>query len=214
MLSVPLIGKGGPLGVLRAYGARGPPLHRRGRERSSQLIAAHGAVAIENAQAYQMLADLNQEKSKFVRVTTHELRAPAQVTESLLTALATGYAGQLTEGQSELVNRALRRLRLLQGLVDDLLDLAAGKVNLRDAERRAVTLQPIVVDVVRPLRVACAGEGPGAGGGRPAGPPSDLVRPGGPRPDPDEPREQRGEVHDCRQGERSVGGRRRGRRSW
>ncbi len=145
MLSVPLMGKG-PLGVLRAYGAEG---HRFTDEDASflELIAAHGAVAIENAQAYQMLADLNQQKSKFVRVTTHELRAPAQVTESLLTALATGYAGQLTEGQSELVNRALRRLRLLQGLVDDLLDLAAGKVNLRDAERRAVTLQPIVVDV-------------------------------------------------------------------
>jgi signal transduction histidine kinase len=45
------------------------------------------------------------------------------------------------------VNRALRRLRLLQSLVDDLLDLAAGKVSLRDAERRAVTLQPIVTDV-------------------------------------------------------------------
>jgi signal transduction histidine kinase len=146
MLSVPLVGKGGPLGVLRAYGAEG---HRFTDEDASflELVAAHGAVAIENAQAYQMLADLNQEKSKFVRVTTHELRAPAQVTESLLTALATGYAGQLTSGQSELVNRALRRLRLLQGLVDDLLDLAAGKVNLRAAERRAVTLQPIVADV-------------------------------------------------------------------
>jgi len=146
MLSVPLMGKGGPLGVLRAYGAEG---HRFTDEDASflELVAAHGAVAIENAQAYQMLADLNREKSKFVRVTTHELRAPAQVTESLLTALATGYAGDLSPGQSELVNRALRRLRLLQSLVDDLLDLAAGKVNLRDAERRAVTLQPIVTDV-------------------------------------------------------------------
>ena len=146
MLSVPLVGKGGPLGVLRAYGAEG---HRFTDEDAGflELVAAHGAVAIENAQAYKMLADLNREKSKFVRVTTHELRAPAQVTESLLTALATGYAGELTDRQGELVNRALRRLRLLQGLVDDLLDLAAGKVNLRDAERRAVVLQPIVADV-------------------------------------------------------------------
>ena len=146
MLSVPLVGKAGPLGVLRAYGAEG---HRFTDEDASflEVVAAHGAVAIENAQAYQMLADLNREKSKFVRMTTHELRAPAQVTESLLSALATGYAGDLTAPQAELVNRALRRLRLLQSLVDDRLDLAAGTVSLRDGERRAVGLQPIVSDV-------------------------------------------------------------------
>ena len=146
MLSVPLVGKGGRLGVLRAYGAEG---HRFTDEDAGflEVVAAHGAVAIENAQAYKMLSDLNREKSKFVRVTTHELRAPAQVTESLLTALATGYAGDLNERQADLVNRALRRLRLLQSLVDDLLDLAAGKVNLRAAERRSVPLQPILTEV-------------------------------------------------------------------
>nr|MBP7572271.1 GAF domain-containing protein [Acidobacteriota bacterium] len=113
MLSVPLVGKAGFLGVLRAYGGEG---HRFSGDDASflQLVAAHGAVAIENAQAYAMLADLNQEKSKFVRVTTHELRAPAQGTESLLSALAKGYAGPLTDSQQELVTRARRRLALLQ----------------------------------------------------------------------------------------------------
>ncbi|MBP1634723.1 MAG: two-component sensor histidine kinase [Acidobacteria bacterium] len=146
MLSVPLLGKAGFLGVLRAYGGEG---HRFSSEDASflQLVAAHGAVAIENAQAYAMLSELNQEKSKFVRVTTHELRAPAQGTESLLSALANGYAGALSEPQRELVARARRRLALLQTLVDDLLDLAAGKANLRQGEQRPVPVGALVAEV-------------------------------------------------------------------
>jgi signal transduction histidine kinase len=146
MLSVPLVGKKGPLGVLRAYGEEG---HKFTEEDASflALVAAHGAVAIENAQAYQLLEDLNRQKSKFARITTHELRAPAQVTESLLTALADGYAGVLNPQQADLVARAIRRVQLLQGLVNDLLDLAAGKADFRNAERRRVSLAASVVDV-------------------------------------------------------------------
>jgi signal transduction histidine kinase len=139
MLSVPLVGKRGPLGVLRAYGAEG---HRftEGDAAFLEMVAAQGVVAIENAQAYKLLAEMNQEKSKFARITTHELRAPAKVTQSLLTALSDGYAGPLTEAQRDLVGRARRRVQLLQTLVDDLLDLASGKADLRRAERRAVSL--------------------------------------------------------------------------
>ena len=94
MLSVPLAGKSGPLGVLRAYGGEG---YRFSDDDAAflELVAAHGAVAIENAQAYRMLEDLDREKSRFVRVATHELRSPISVTESLLTALAEGYVGDL-----------------------------------------------------------------------------------------------------------------------
>jgi signal transduction histidine kinase len=146
MLSVPLMGRRGPLGVVRAYGAEG---HRFTEDDAAflEIVAAQGAVAIENAQAYQLLSELNQEKSKFARITTHELRAPAQVTQSLLTALADGYAGPLTESQADLVGRARRRLQLLQVLVDDLLDLAAGKSDLRHGERRPVALSAMVAEV-------------------------------------------------------------------
>jgi len=146
MLSVPLMGRRGPLGVVRAYGAEG---HKFTEDDAAflEIVAAQGAVAIENAQAYQLLSELDREKSKFARITTHELRAPAQVTQSLLTALADGYAGPLTESQADLVGRARRRLQLLQVLVDDLLDLAAGKSDFRHAERRPVGLSAMVAEV-------------------------------------------------------------------
>jgi len=55
------------------------------------------------------------------------LRAPVQVAENLLAVLREGYAGQLSSKQDELVGRASQRIRFLETLVNDLLDLAAGK---------------------------------------------------------------------------------------
>lgn len=144
ILSAPLIGRQGPIGVLRAYGGES---HRFSQDDADFLgaVAAHGAVAIENAQAYQLLAHLDQEKSQFVRMVTHELRSPAQVTQSLLAVLSGGYLGDLNPQQADLVERATRRMQFLETLVDDLLDLAAGKADVLAAtERGPVSLTGVL----------------------------------------------------------------------
>jgi len=147
MLSVSIAGRRGPIGVLRAYGAPG---HRFTGEDAAylQAVAAHGAVAIENAKSYKLLADLDRDKSQFLRITTHELRSPVRVTESLLMTLADGYAGSLTGDQAELLHRAQRRLGSLHALVDDLLDLAAGKAQMTRIERRVIDIRAAVADAV------------------------------------------------------------------
>ena len=147
MLSVSIAGRTGPIGVLRAYGAPG---HRFTGEDAAylQAVAAHGAAAIENAKAYKLLADLDRDKSQFLRITTHELRSPVRVTESLLMTLADGYAGPLGSDQAELLHRAQRRLTSLHALVDDLLDLAAGKAQMARIERRQIDLRAAVADAV------------------------------------------------------------------
>jgi signal transduction histidine kinase len=158
MLSVSIVGRTGPLGVLRAYGAPG---HRFTSEDVAylQAVAAHGAVAIENAKAYKLLADLDRDKSQFLRITTHELRSPVRVTESLLMTLADGYAGALTADQSELLHRAQRRLGSLHGLVDDLLDLAAGKAQMAHVERRPVDMRAAVAEAVERFQSVARGKG-------------------------------------------------------
>jgi signal transduction histidine kinase len=147
MLSVSIAGRTGPIGVLRAYGAPG---HRFTGEDAAylQAVAAHGAVAIENAKSYKLLADLDRDKSQFLRITTHELRSPVRVTESLLMTLADGYAGPLGPDQAELLHRAQRRLASLHALVDDLLDLAAGKAQMARIERQQVDMRTAVADAV------------------------------------------------------------------
>jgi signal transduction histidine kinase len=155
MLSAAIHGRTGAMGVLRAYGAPG---HRFSDEDVAYLrtVAAQGAVAIEHAKAYRLLADLDRDKSRFLRMTTHELRSPVRVTESLLMTLAEGYAGALGDEQGELVKRAQRRLASLHALIDDLLDLAAGKAMMVTPQRRVLDSRGMVAEVVERFQAVAA----------------------------------------------------------
>ncbi len=155
MLSAAIHGRTGAMGVLRAYGAPG---HRFSGEDAAylQALAAQGAVAIEHAKAYRLLADLDRDKSRFLRMTTHELRSPVRVTESLLMTLADGYAGALANEQVELVGRAQRRLASLHALIDDLLDLAAGKALMIVPHQRVLDLRGIVAEAVERFQAVAA----------------------------------------------------------
>lgn len=151
MLSVAIVGRTGTMGVLRVYGAAG---HRfsDGDVAYLRAVAAHGAVAIEHAKAYTLLADLDRDKSRFLRMTTHELRSPVRVTESLLTTLADGYVGELKPEQADVVTRAQRRLGSLHALIDDLLNLAAGKADMVVTNRQTLDLGDATSEVVERFR--------------------------------------------------------------
>lgn len=126
ILYVRLPGKTRPLGLMRAYSNR---RHAFSGDDARFLatIAAQGASAIENALAFQTLRQLDAEKSKFVRVVTHELRAPVRCAQTIVMAMLDGYAGALSPKQLDFTTRVERRLATLQLLVDDLLQLAAGR---------------------------------------------------------------------------------------
>jgi signal transduction histidine kinase len=80
-----------------------------------------------------------------MHVLTHELRSPVKVTSSLLNVLSRGYVGELNDKQADLVDRARRRIQLLETLIDDLLDLAAGKaVTSAGGERVPVSVAEIL----------------------------------------------------------------------
>ncbi len=153
MLSAPLLGKRGPLGLIRAYSTE-PKHFLQDDAAFLSAIASQGSVAIENAMAYQALGELDQMKSRFVLTVTHELRSPVSVVRSLLRTLSAGYAGTIAEAQRDLITRALRRADFLQTLIDDLLDLAAGKSELRASEEQVtVRLGEAVEDVLRRFQI-------------------------------------------------------------
>jgi signal transduction histidine kinase len=135
-LTVPLLGREGPLGIIRVY----EDMVYTFTESDIAFLSAtasHGSIAIENAMAYRSIQSLEEAKRKFILTVTHELRSPVAVVRSLLRTLTDGYAGPLAELQQDMVSRALRRTDLLQTLIDDLLDLAAGRSGLgltQDAE--------------------------------------------------------------------------------
>jgi signal transduction histidine kinase len=149
VLSAPLVGKSGPLGILRAYAVE-PGRFTPDDEAFLAAIAAQGSIAIENAMAYKAVEELDQVKSQFIRTVTHELRSPVSVVHSLLRTLTGGYTGEISPQQADILNRARRRVEFLQRLIDDLLDLAAGKTHLtRVHPFETVDLDELVERVVR-----------------------------------------------------------------
>ena len=148
-LSARLQGKRGTLGMIRAYSTE---FNHFTQDDITFLtaIANQGSLAIENAMAFQTLGQLDEMKSKFVLIITHELRSPVSVVRSLLRTITHGYAGTLSDQQMEIVARALQRADFLQNLIDDLLDLASGKSALNAAvEWMDVSLVEVVERVIK-----------------------------------------------------------------
>jgi len=153
MLSAPLMGKSGPLGILRVYDTKANRFNKEDEEFIA-AIAAQGSIAIENAIAYQAMSELDKMKSQFIHTATHELRSPVSVTRSLLRTITAGYAGEVSEQQKEILERAARRIEYLQRLIDDLLDLAAGKVsNFIAEELQPISLKEIIERVVERYKI-------------------------------------------------------------
>ncbi|MEW5720399.1 MAG: HAMP domain-containing sensor histidine kinase, partial [Chloroflexota bacterium] len=135
MLSAPLHGKKGPLGLIRVYSVDAGRFTQDDIE-FVNAIGYQGSIAIENALAYAALGKLDQMKSRFVMTVTHELRSPVSVVRSLTRTMLAGYAGTLPDSLQEMLVRVQRRADFLQTLIDDLLDLATGKADLSAKEER------------------------------------------------------------------------------
>jgi len=151
VLFVPLRGKERVLGVVRAYSTRerafGPE-----DARFLGAIAAQGALAVENAMAFGALRQLDQDKSRFVRMVTHELRAPVAGADSILRTMLGGYVGELDERQRDFIMRLARRLDTLRMLIDDLLELAAGRMDMGRSEAEDVSVVEVVQRVIDHLQ--------------------------------------------------------------
>ena len=89
-------------------------------------------------QREEHIRQLLEARSTFVRVATHELRAPLAAGLSLMKNIEQGYAGDLTAQQQALIARVTSRLEGLRTLIDDLLTLARS----REATTAHAPLEP------------------------------------------------------------------------
>jgi len=94
-------------------------------------IAAQAAISIDNARLYDEVKLLNEKKDEFIGLASHELKTP-------LTSI-TGYLqilGRLKndEQSGRFVDKTIKQVRKLSGLVNDLLDVSkieAGKLQIK-----------------------------------------------------------------------------------
>jgi signal transduction histidine kinase len=126
-----------PLGTLHLYTSL--PIDPTAIARL-RAVADLGAIALEAARQAAELEQVEARQTQFIHVTTHELRSPIAVSQTLVRNVVKGYAGPMTEKQQFVFGRISAQLDMLETLVNDLLDLAASRA------RGAATEGPVALN--------------------------------------------------------------------
>lgn len=91
--------------------------------------------------------ELEELKSNFVASVSHELRNPIGAIQQSISVILDKTAGPLTEYQERFLTNALKNLRRLSGLIDDLLDLAKFEAKKMELKYEQASINKIVTEV-------------------------------------------------------------------
>ncbi len=140
---VPLVVESRVIGILGAYSSRP---ERFGQDELNFFRQAAGlvAIAIENAQAYEAIENLIQERSRFMNRVAHNLRAPLAAMASMLEVIRDGYLGEMNETSRNYLNRIDRRVQGMLLMIHELMTLAKSQSKRPQMEVKAVNLRSIV----------------------------------------------------------------------
>lgn len=101
--------------------------------------------------ANRELLEMDAARTRFMRLTAHEIRGPLAATQSLLQVMVDGYAGDVSPKALDLLVRAENRMLELIGLVNELLDLARGAQPAQEADREDIDLAALLRELVAEL---------------------------------------------------------------
>jgi signal transduction histidine kinase len=167
LLVVPWRTAAGPLGILMACNSRTAFIEQdewimRLAARASALVwqgyeAEHLAEApqvgeLKRLEAHAIrMAELDQQKSEFLQLASHELRAPITLVSGYLSMLEDGSLGELSETAAKIVPLMATRMRQMSQLVERMLIASRMEVSRRDAKAVDVRIDDVVRAVVASL---------------------------------------------------------------
>jgi signal transduction histidine kinase len=159
---VPLLARGRLLGAVTFVGAEPGRAHSPADVQLAEDLAARGALALDNAQVYELALTLrlsaetaNKAKSAFLGAMSHELRTPLNAIGGYVELLDMGLRGPVTEGQQADLARIKQNQEYLLVLITEILNFVhvgsgavsydIGDINAHDALMRAVELiEPLI----------------------------------------------------------------------
>ncbi len=98
------------------------------------------------------LTEINQIKTQFVTMVTHELRAPLSAIEGYLTAYLQGLAGTDPLVSRQMLERARQRAHSLLDLVNDLLEFSRLEAKRMARKKELLDLSGIITNTVELLK--------------------------------------------------------------
>ena len=99
------------------------------------------------------LTEINQVKTQFVTMVTHELRAPLAAIEGYLTAYLQGLAGTDPQVSRQMLDRAKQRAHALLEMVNDLLEFSRLEAKTMVRKKELLDLSGIITSTVELLKV-------------------------------------------------------------
>ncbi|MEW6671613.1 MAG: GAF domain-containing sensor histidine kinase [Thermodesulfobacteriota bacterium] len=148
VLFVPLVAEEKVIGILGAY-CKHPERFTPEEVDFFRQAAGLVAVAIENAQAYESIERLIQERTRFMMRVAHNLRSPLAAVISILDVVRGGYLGGLNADQGEYLRRVDRRIRSMLMMINELLTLARSREQRRKVEHKPVDLNVLAGRIQR-----------------------------------------------------------------
>jgi signal transduction histidine kinase len=141
-----------PLGVINVVTTRAARAFNQREINFLKSFGQQAALAIENAQLHQktranieQLRELNQMKSQFLSLVSHDLRGPLTGVRGFCEVLKLQTMGRLSPAQMELLEQLERQVDLQERMVDDLLDFAK-------MEKGKLSIHPQLTDILALLR--------------------------------------------------------------
>ena len=119
------------------YSARCAPFRGRMNENLGTITVLHDITALKK---------MDQMKSDFISMVSHEVRSPMNSLLMQLKNISDGLAGPVTDKQLEILNRASEKILNLNNLVTELLDLSRIESGLIAHEKEAVALGQLLLD--------------------------------------------------------------------
>ena len=103
--------------------------------------------------------ELDEMKSNFVHHVSHELRAPLSAIKQQHSVILDGLAGDLTDKQKELLNRAQQKIQGLLDMINDLLDVAKIESGHGMQQQVPVSLADILEQTIALMRAKAEEQG-------------------------------------------------------
>lgn len=102
--------------------------------------------------------ELDAMKNEFVHMVSHELRSPMTAIKLQHEVILQGLAGEVTDKQRELLNRAQVKIQGLIDLINESLDIAKIEAGYRQLELLPLQIGEVLQEVVDLLRVKAEGQ--------------------------------------------------------
>jgi GAF domain-containing protein len=116
------------------------------------ILVSHAAIAIDNAQLFDQVKYVNQAKSEFMNMASHELKIPMTSIKGFAKLLLMGAGGSLTDQQKEFLNVISRNVDRMDQLVNNLLDVSRIEANRIRLQIENVQMREVIHDVVESVQ--------------------------------------------------------------